>query len=79
MKEKVKQLEGQINLKEIALERAKASFLEKEKDLKHRIEDLERRLEVLDQNIENPQIGMCLILKRRHQFITLVSKTLVHA
>ncbi|KAJ0778947.1 putative NT-type C2 domain-containing protein [Helianthus annuus] len=55
MKEKVKQLEGQINLKEIALERAEASFLEKEKDLKHRIEDLERRLEVLDQNIENPQ------------------------
>ncbi|KAF5800773.1 putative NT-type C2 domain-containing protein [Helianthus annuus] len=55
MKEKVKQLEGQINLKEIALERAEASFLEKEKDLKHRIEDLERRLEVLDQNIKNPQ------------------------
>ncbi|KAI3787597.1 hypothetical protein L1987_42182 [Smallanthus sonchifolius] len=49
--------EDQIKLKEIALERSEALFLEKEKDLKHKIEELERRLEVLDQNVENPQVS----------------------
>lgn len=48
--------QGQIKLKEIALERSEALFLEKEKDLKHKIEDLERRLVVLDKNIESPQV-----------------------
>ncbi|KAJ9549886.1 hypothetical protein OSB04_022429 [Centaurea solstitialis] len=57
MKDRIKQLEGQIKLKETALERCEASFLEKEKDLQHKIEDLERRLEVLDQNTENHQVS----------------------
>ncbi|KAI7724565.1 hypothetical protein M8C21_030444 [Ambrosia artemisiifolia] len=49
--------QNQINLKEIALERAEASFMDKEIDLKHKIEDLERRVEVLGQNVENPQVS----------------------
>ncbi|KAL8207801.1 hypothetical protein R6Q57_007213 [Mikania cordata] len=57
MKDKIKLLEGQIKLKEIALERSEALFLEKEKDLKLKIEDFERQLEVLDQNIENPLVS----------------------
>ncbi|KAJ0427422.1 putative NT-type C2 domain-containing protein [Helianthus annuus] len=57
LKDRIKILEGQIKLKETALECSEASFLEKEKDLKHIIEELERRLEVLDQNIENLQVA----------------------
>ncbi|KAJ0431204.1 putative NT-type C2 domain-containing protein [Helianthus annuus] len=57
LKDGIKILEGQIKLKETALECSEASFLEKEKDLKHIIEELERRLEVLDQNIENLQVA----------------------
>ncbi|KVH95411.1 EEIG1/EHBP1 N-terminal domain-containing protein [Cynara cardunculus var. scolymus] len=47
---------GQIKLKETALERCEASFLEKEKDLQQKIEELVRRLKVLDQNTENQQV-----------------------
>ncbi|KAI3740767.1 hypothetical protein L2E82_31240 [Cichorium intybus] len=48
---------AQIKLKETALEISEASFLEKEKNLQQKIEELERRLEVLDQDTENPQIS----------------------
>ncbi|KAL9994117.1 putative NT-type C2 domain-containing protein [Helianthus debilis subsp. tardiflorus] len=57
LKDRIKILEGQIKLKKTALECSEASFLDQEKDLKHIIEELERRLEVLDQNIENLQVA----------------------
>ncbi|XP_024993463.1 myosin-11-like [Cynara cardunculus var. scolymus] len=57
MKDRIKNLEGQIKLKETALERCEASFLEKEKDLQQKIEELVRRLKVLDQNTENQQVS----------------------
>ncbi|KAI7986315.1 hypothetical protein LOK49_LG14G01268 [Camellia lanceoleosa] len=41
---------GQIKLKEAALKTSANSFLEKEKDLQDKIEELERRLEELSQN-----------------------------
>ncbi|XP_052210228.1 uncharacterized protein LOC127813337 isoform X2 [Diospyros lotus] len=44
---KIQLLEGQINLKETALETSTNSFLEKEKDLQNRIQELETRLEEL--------------------------------
>ncbi|CAL5429867.1 unnamed protein product [Camellia sinensis] len=50
LKDKIKQLEGQIKLTEAALETSANSFLEKEKDLQDKIEELERRLEELCQN-----------------------------
>ncbi|KAA8520807.1 hypothetical protein F0562_011480 [Nyssa sinensis] len=50
LKDKIKLLEGQIKLKETALETSTNSFLEKEKDLQNKIEELERRLEKLNQN-----------------------------
>ncbi|KAL3498813.1 hypothetical protein ACH5RR_041545 [Cinchona calisaya] len=50
MKERIKLLEGQIKLKETALENSTKSFLEKEKDLQNKIEELEKRLEVLNHN-----------------------------
>uniref|UniRef100_A0A5B6ZKD0 Putative myosin-9 isoform X1 n=1 Tax=Davidia involucrata TaxID=16924 RepID=A0A5B6ZKD0_DAVIN len=50
LKDKIKLLEGQIKLKETALETSANSFLEKEKDLQNKIEELERRLEELNQN-----------------------------
>lgn len=50
LKEKIKLLEGQIKLKETALEKSTSSFLEKEKDLHNKIEELEQRLEVLNHN-----------------------------
>ncbi|GMQ05365.1 hypothetical protein CsSME_00050424 [Camellia sinensis var. sinensis] len=50
LKDKLKLLEGQIKLKEAALETSTNSFLEKEKDLQNKIEELERRLEELNEN-----------------------------
>lgn len=42
--------QGQIKLKETALETSTNSFLEKEKDLKNKIEELESRVEEFSQN-----------------------------
>ncbi|CBI34693.3 unnamed protein product, partial [Vitis vinifera] len=50
LKEKIKWLEGQIKLKETALESSTNSFLEKEKDLQNKIEELESRMEDLNQS-----------------------------
>ncbi|KAK3034593.1 hypothetical protein RJ639_033839 [Escallonia herrerae] len=50
LKEKIKLLEIQIKLKEAALETSTDSFLEKEKDFQNKIEELEIRLEVLNQS-----------------------------
>ncbi|XP_057764421.1 uncharacterized protein LOC130985449 [Salvia miltiorrhiza] len=49
LKERIKLLEGQIKLKESTLEISSNAFLEKEKDLHYKIEELERRMEVLNQ------------------------------
>lgn len=45
--------QGQIKLKESALERSSNSFLEKEKDLQNKIEELESRMEDLSQSSKN--------------------------
>ncbi|KAJ7952338.1 putative Myosin heavy chain-related protein [Quillaja saponaria] len=45
LRERIKNLEGQIKLKEAALETSTNSFLEKEKDLHNKIEELESRAE----------------------------------
>ncbi|CAL9237609.1 unnamed protein product [Arabidopsis halleri] len=50
MKDKIKLLEGQIKLKETALESSSNMFIEKEKNLKNRIEELETKLDQLNQN-----------------------------
>ncbi|KAK9197837.1 hypothetical protein WN944_013020 [Citrus x changshan-huyou] len=50
LRERIKLLEGQIKSKEIALEASTNSFVEKEKDLKNKIEELECRVEELNQN-----------------------------
>ncbi|XP_044484541.1 myosin-4-like isoform X2 [Mangifera indica] len=50
LREKIRMLEGQIKLKETALETSTNSFLEKEKDLRKKIEELEFRVEEFDQN-----------------------------
>ncbi|KAM6587914.1 hypothetical protein CsatA_010519 [Cannabis sativa] len=50
MREKIKVLEGQIKLKEAALEISSSSFLEKEKDLQNKIDELESRMEELSHN-----------------------------
>ncbi|XP_058222575.1 uncharacterized protein LOC131332390 [Rhododendron vialii] len=50
LKDKIKILEGQIKLKEAALETSTNSFLEKEKDLQNKIEELQRRSDELSQN-----------------------------
>lgn len=42
--------QGQIKLKETALESSTNSFLEKEKDLQNKIEELESRMEDLNQS-----------------------------
>lgn len=52
LKETIKLLEGQIKLKENALDNTTDSFMEKEKDLQDKIEELERRLEELQQSTE---------------------------
>ncbi|XP_058009642.1 uncharacterized protein LOC110662298 isoform X2 [Hevea brasiliensis] len=48
--EKIRLLEGQIKLKEAALETSANSFLKKERDLLNKIEELEHRVEELNQN-----------------------------
>ncbi|XP_075518012.1 uncharacterized protein LOC142552208 isoform X1 [Primulina tabacum] len=50
LKERIKLLEGQIVLKETALETLSNLFLEREKDLRNEIQELEERLEVLKQS-----------------------------
>ncbi|KAJ4832028.1 hypothetical protein Tsubulata_010276 [Turnera subulata] len=50
LKEKIKLLEGQIKKKESALEASASSFMEKERDLQSIIEELERRVEEVNQN-----------------------------
>ncbi|GKV23102.1 hypothetical protein SLEP1_g32879 [Rubroshorea leprosula] len=49
LREKIKLLEGQIKSKEIALEASANSFLEKEYDLLKKIDELESRVEELNQ------------------------------
>ncbi|CAN8245363.1 unnamed protein product [Cochlearia groenlandica] len=50
MKDKIKHLEGQIKLKETALEASSNTFIEKEKNLKNRIEELETKLDEMSDN-----------------------------
>ncbi|XVE64866.1 hypothetical protein DITRI_Ditri07aG0136100 [Diplodiscus trichospermus] len=50
LREKIKLLEGQIKLKETALETSTNLFLEKEKDLQKKIVELESRVEELNLN-----------------------------
>ncbi|ESQ29037.1 hypothetical protein EUTSA_v10023231mg [Eutrema salsugineum] len=50
MKDKIKLLEGQIKLKETALEASSNMFVEKERNLKNRIEELETKLDGLNQD-----------------------------
>ncbi|KAK8520920.1 hypothetical protein V6N13_077052 [Hibiscus sabdariffa] len=50
LREKIKLLEGQIKLKETALETSTIFFLEKEKDLQKKIEELESRVEELNKH-----------------------------
>ncbi|XP_052171081.1 uncharacterized protein LOC127787196 [Diospyros lotus] len=45
LKDKIIMLEGQIKLKQAALETSTNSFVQKEKDLQNKIEELEKRLE----------------------------------
>ncbi|GFZ16483.1 myosin heavy chain-related protein [Actinidia rufa] len=49
LKDTIKLLKGQIKLKEVALETSTNLFLEKEKDLQNKIEELESRLEEISQ------------------------------
>ncbi|XP_043726297.1 intracellular protein transport protein USO1-like isoform X2 [Telopea speciosissima] len=49
LREKIK-LQGQVKLKEVVLENLTNSFLEREKDLCNKIEELENRMEELSQN-----------------------------
>lgn len=50
LKEKIKLLEGKIKLKEVALDKSSTTFLVKEQDLQRKIEDLEKTVEILNQN-----------------------------
>ncbi|XP_073042895.1 uncharacterized protein [Primulina eburnea] len=50
LKERIKLIEGQIVLKETALETSSNLFLESEEELQNEIRELEERLEVLDQS-----------------------------
>ncbi|XP_022737986.1 nuclear anchorage protein 1-like [Durio zibethinus] len=50
LREKIKLLEGQIKLKETALETSTNVFLEKEKDLQKKIDELESRVEELNEH-----------------------------
>lgn len=43
-------LQGQLKLKEAALEMSSKTFLVKEEDLQKKIEDLEKSLEIFNQN-----------------------------
>lgn len=56
--------QGQIKLKESTLEISSNAFLEKEKDLHYKIEELEQRMEVLNQTTiqyENELEEVCKI------------------
>ncbi|KAF8117982.1 hypothetical protein N665_0007s0031 [Sinapis alba] len=53
MKDKIKLLEGEMKLKETALEASSNMFIEKEKNLKNRIEELETSLDQLNQISDN--------------------------
>lgn len=53
-------LQGQIKLKEAALETSATSFLEKEKDLQNKIEDLESRVEELNQSVAFQKVSNML-------------------
>ncbi|CAA7039010.1 unnamed protein product [Microthlaspi erraticum] len=53
MKDKIKLLEGQIKLKETALEASSNMFIEKERSLKNRVEELESKLDQLNQMSES--------------------------
>uniref|UniRef100_A0A1J3E4H0 C2 NT-type domain-containing protein n=1 Tax=Noccaea caerulescens TaxID=107243 RepID=A0A1J3E4H0_NOCCA len=57
MKDKIKLLEGQIKLKETALEASSNMFIEKEKNLKNRIEELETKLDQLNQKSDNEALN----------------------
>ncbi|KAL6280340.1 hypothetical protein ACE6H2_017221 [Prunus campanulata] len=57
LRERIKLLEGQIKLREAALETSTASFLEKEKDLQNIIEELESRVEEINQNSSVLKVG----------------------
>lgn len=50
-------VQGQIKLKEAALETSTASFMEKEKDLQNVIEELEKRVEEINQNSAFEQVS----------------------
>ncbi|KAJ8766147.1 hypothetical protein K2173_021664 [Erythroxylum novogranatense] len=63
LKEKIKLLEGQIKLKEMALETSTLSFLEKERELKRIVEELESRVEELNQS------DASLCSNPHHQFV----------
>ncbi|AED94646.1 Myosin heavy chain-related protein [Arabidopsis thaliana] len=53
--DRIKQLEGQIKLKENALEASSKIFIEKEKDLKNRIEELQTKLNETDETLQGPE------------------------
>ncbi|XP_010418353.1 PREDICTED: golgin subfamily A member 6-like protein 22 isoform X1 [Camelina sativa] len=55
MKDKIKLLEGQIKLKETALESSSNMFIEKEKSLKNRIEELETKLDQRSQEMSDKE------------------------
>ncbi|WOG81231.1 hypothetical protein DCAR_0100376 [Daucus carota subsp. sativus] len=59
LKEKIRLLEGQIKLKEAALEMSSKTFLEKEQDLQRKIEDLEKSLEILNQKSASSCYYVC--------------------
>ncbi|WCJ26236.1 Myosin heavy chain-related protein [Euphorbia peplus] len=59
LREKIKLLEGQINLKETALENSANSFLEMERDLLDKIEELEKQVEELNQKSTNFSDNPC--------------------
>ncbi|KAK8626038.1 hypothetical protein V6N13_133692 [Hibiscus sabdariffa] len=61
LREKLMWLEGQINLKEIALETSVNGFLEMEKDLHTKIDELESRVEQLD--VHNTSFCKCQLQK----------------
>ncbi|KAJ7944897.1 putative Myosin heavy chain-related protein [Quillaja saponaria] len=50
LRERIKNLEGQIKLKEVALETSATSFFKKEKDLQSKIKQLESRVEEFHQS-----------------------------
>ncbi|KAJ0265560.1 Myosin heavy chain-related protein [Hirschfeldia incana] len=65
MKDKIKLLEGQIKLKETALEASSNMFIEKKKNLKNRIEELEASLNQnsLDVNKDNHEKEQVRVLE----------------